>query len=362
MYWKRVLILTLMLIGASKAGAEQNMPELDHVFVIMMENHSYADIMNSPNAVFIHRFAHEANLATNYYAVGHPSLVNYLEVVGGSNFGVQTDDAPDWHGRQPGKGLIEPIAGTGKEVPVIAAMAPQGRALSAAIWHADNVAEQLARAGKHWKTYQEDLPVNGQVDGVNYSDGLFTDQQEGVYPVAGTLPHLYAVKHNPFAYFAGLQSGKSVHAAYDNMRGFIGMNGLYADLATGKLPELAFIVPNQCHDMHGMHDNGELCGNDDALIRMGDIEVQTLVNAIHASPAWKSGRSAIVLVWDENSYGSDPNRVVMVVDTNYGRHGQVSDRPYSHFSLLKTLEHGFGLPCINHACDSDVRVMTDLFD
>ena len=28
-----------------------------------------------------------ANLAANYFAVAHPSLTNYLEVVGGSNFG-----------------------------------------------------------------------------------------------------------------------------------------------------------------------------------------------------------------------------------------------------------------------------------
>ncbi len=38
-----------------------------------------------------------ANSATNYFAVGHPSLTNYLEVVGGSNFGVQSDNGPDWH-------------------------------------------------------------------------------------------------------------------------------------------------------------------------------------------------------------------------------------------------------------------------
>jgi len=28
---------------------------------------------------------------------------------------------------------------------------------------------------------------------------------------------------------------------------------------------------------------------------------------------------------------------------------------------LKTMEAGFGLPCLNHACDSDVSVISDLF-
>jgi len=39
----------------------------------------------------------------------------------------------------------------------------------------------------------------------------------------------------------------------------------------------------------------------------------------------------------------------------------VSGQPYNHFSLLKSLEAGFGLPCLNHACDSNVNVMTYLF-
>ncbi len=50
-----------------------------------------------------------------------------------------------------------------------------------------------------------------------------------------------------------------------------------------------------------------------------------------------------------------------VVDTNYGFHGVQSSQPYNHFSLLKSLEAGFGLPCLNHACDQNVNVMSDLF-
>ena len=66
-------------------------------------------------------------------------------------------------------------------------------------------------------------------------------------------------------------------------------------------------------------------------------------------------------MWDENDFGSEPNQVVTIVDTNYGVHGVSSNTPYSHFSLLKTLEAGFGLPCLNHACDADVKVMSDMF-
>ncbi len=49
------------------------------------------------------------------------------------------------------------------------------------------------------------------------------------------------------------------------------------------------------------------------------------------------------------------------MDTNYGVSGVSSDVFYTHFSLLRTLEAGFGLPCLNHACDANAGVMSDLF-
>jgi hypothetical protein len=38
-----------------------------------------------------------------------------------------------------------------------------------------------------------------------------------------------------------------------------------------------------------------------------------------------------------------------------------SGQRYNHFSLLRSLEAGFGLPCLNHACDQGINVMRDLF-
>lgn len=86
----------------------------------------------------------------------------------------------------------------------------------------------------------------------------------------------------------------------------------------------------------------------------------TLIDAIKNSRAWREGNNAIFVVRDENDYSATPNQVVTIVDTNYGVKGTTSNKPYTHFSLLKTLEAGFGLPCLNHACDSNVQVMSDL--
>ena len=97
------------------------------------------------------------------------------------------------------------------------------------------------------------------------------------------------------------------------------------------------------------------------LMQQGDAEVSKLVNGIKASQAWQKGRNAIIVVWDENDYSNAANRVVMLVETSYATNGQKSATFYDHFSLLRTLEAGFGLPCLNHACGSDVKVMSDLF-
>jgi len=67
-------------------------------------------------------------------------------------------------------------------------------------------------------------------------------------------------------------------------------------------------------------------------------------------------------VWDENDYSFVPNlnQVLAIVDTNFGPHGVQSNKYYTHFSLLRTLEGAFNLPCLNHACDSSSKVMSDL--
>ncbi len=140
------------------------------------------------------------------------------------------------------------------------------------------------------------------------------------------------------------------------------------------MPTLSFIAPNQCNDQHGRDNGGAFCnfdpvsdgsqaGLNPALIYRGDVSVQRIVIAIKASPVWHQGNNAIVVLWDENDYSTAPNtnQVLLIVDTNYGSHGVNSAQSYNHYSLLKSLEAGFGLPCLNHACDDNVNVMSDLF-
>lgn len=421
---------------AVPAFAQENqrpngIPHLDHVFLIMMENHGYQQVLNNPNEPYLNHLiaTGQVNLATNYFAVGHPSLTNYLEIVGGSNFGIRSDNSPDWGdtacdpnivsgvvnaddsgGNAPVQvdtGNICPISGSGNDAatpavdtwneiagPFVALADIDGvKSVPAAPTVGKTIADQLNERGMSWKSYQESAPLNS-VYGVDYSNGTATNLSNfnQLAPLtSSSVVQLYAVKHNPFAYFKSVQDGYDRGNTLANVVGFDGPNGLFADLASGNVPSFSFIAPNQCDDQHGRGNGDAFCafdfgqnnsgytygtqvGLNPGLIQQGDVTIERLVKAIHASPAWREGHNAIIIVWDENDYSGsttqlaglypsqNQNRVVLTVQTNY-QHGPgiQSQTYYDSYSVLKSLEAGFGLPCLNHACDANVSVMSDLF-
>lgn len=421
------------------ADSGKRFPHLDHVFLIMMENHGYYQVLGNPNEPYLNSLIanKQVNLATNYFAVGHPSLTNYLEIVGGSNFGIRSDNSPIWGdtscttnlssgivnadndaGNAPVQvdtGNVCPITGVGKDAetpavdnwnevstpPSLGGTPPfynyladiDGfKSVPQAFTVGKSIADQLVEAGKSWKTYQESLPVGGAYE-VNNSNGTvsnLTDFTDLAPLTSSDFVALYAVKHNPFAYFLNVELGNGIQ----NVVGFDGPGGLYADLATGNVPSFSYIVPNQCDDQHGKSGAGAFCAADPGsnglqaglnpgLIQQGDVTIQRLVEGIKASRVWHEGSNAIVIVWDENDYsgltnppaGYNPphtqtgqfpaqnqNKVVLTVETNYcNNHSVQSTKYYNSFFLLRSLEAGFGLPCLNHACDPGVSPMTDLF-
>jgi phosphatidylinositol-3-phosphatase len=422
---------TLATAGlAQQQGGEgpvpKGVPHLDHVFVIMMENHGYQQVINNPNEPYLNSLIanHRVNLATNYFAVGHPSLTNYLEIVGGSNFGVRSDNSPNWgsacapniasgsvnadatlpppQGVQlDPNGTICPISGMGTdaETPAVdtwnevtpgtfnfLADIDGVKSVPAAPTVGKTIADQLAEAGLSWKAYEESLPLGGAY-GVDNSNGTVSNLSSFTNlpgSALGSFTALYAVKHNPFAYFRSVQQGYRPNNSINNVVPFDGPRGLYADLATGNLPSFSYIVPNQCDDQHGKGGESAYCAGDPGsdglqaglnpgLIQQGDVTIQRIVEAIKASQTWKEdGRNALVIVWDENDYSGvlnngvfppqNQNIVVLTVELNRDTDGITSGKYYNSYSLLKSMEAGFGLPCLNHACDRDVAVMSDLFD
>jgi hypothetical protein len=62
----------------------------------MLENVGYS-VVGSPSAPYFNQLASRCALATNYYAVSHPSLPNYVALTSGSTQGISDDAEPSSH-------------------------------------------------------------------------------------------------------------------------------------------------------------------------------------------------------------------------------------------------------------------------
>ncbi len=304
------LASTLMTIPAQ--AQQDGIPALDHIFVIVLENHGYNQIIGNANAPVINALAAQYNSATDYRAVQHPSLPNYIAMVAGDSFGIQNDNPP-------------------------AVSIPPGP------WNinAPTVGSQLEAIGKDWKDYQEDLPATGS---------RFAD-----WPGDNNTGSVYAVKHNPFPYFQAHQT----QAEFNKM---VPLTELFGDLAGDDAPALAYIIPNQCNNMHDNNTPLSPCsGYDDAaLVARGDHEIGILIKAITGSTVWEEGKSALFIIFDEAEHQPLDSPLVAIAITNYGIQGVQDPTPYNHYSLLKTIEAAFGLPYLGHAADPGTMTMAPM--
>lgn len=116
-------------------------PAADHVFVVLLENHGFNQVIGSPFMPYLNSLASAHSLATNYFANTHPSIGNYFMLTTGN---IETNN--------------DAFTGTVSS---------------------DSIPRALAAAGKTWKAYMESLPS------VGYTGG-------DVYP--------YFKHHDPFVY------------------------------------------------------------------------------------------------------------------------------------------------------------------
>jgi phosphatidylinositol-3-phosphatase len=243
-----------------------------HIAVVVMENEEFDDIIGSSATPFINGLARRYALSTQMYAIRHPSLPNYLALTGGSTFGIDSD-CTDCS-----------VPGTG-------------------------VAGQLTARGLSWKGYMEDLP-----------HPCFTGGGAGNY----------AKKHDPFVYYRGIVADHRVCAA-----GVVPLTQLASDERAGRLPTLAFITPNLCHDMH---DCDPPVG-DRFLARM----VPPLLRAL-------GPRGLLILTWDEGSSDSgccrlaSGGQIVTILAGGLARPGARMRTPTDHYSVLQAIEDLTGLP------------------
>jgi hypothetical protein len=359
-----------------KDNDENKVPKLDHVFVIVLENHnsftSFGSngIIGNPQAPNITGLWNKYNAATNYNAVWHPSLPNYVAMITG-----------DWVGTDMvGTGHNYPVGSTvgisDDDSPSVATDYPSPPAnVSIHRWRVNlpSLAGQLVKAGKEWRAYLQNIPESGT--------------HLANWPGDDNTAKLYAVKHNPFPYVAEIQDDPQQFANQ------VPIEQLFSDLGDGHAPAFSYIVPDQCRDMHGIGNVLAPCGGvndtDDNDVKRGDDEAGWLINGITGSEAWERGRNAIFLVFDEGNgpltcpnYNPDAgtdtapdsllpgadcyaaanfnDKVVLIAITNYGVRGVQDTRLQSHYSLLKTIEAAFGLPYLGHAADLTTNTLAPL--
>jgi len=93
--WIAAALATAILsfpILAARAADNNIVPQLDHVVVIILENHSFDQIIDPNRAPFIHRLATGGALFVNAFAVSHPSQPNYFALFSGSTQGIRDDE------------------------------------------------------------------------------------------------------------------------------------------------------------------------------------------------------------------------------------------------------------------------------
>jgi hypothetical protein len=90
---KRLLVIgALMWTLCAVSPAVAATSPISHVAWVVMENHGYSSTIGSSQAPYINQLANTYGLATNYSALSHPSLPNYIALTSGGTQGV-TDDS-----------------------------------------------------------------------------------------------------------------------------------------------------------------------------------------------------------------------------------------------------------------------------
>jgi len=90
-----VVASCLAFVASASTLQAQVFPKYDHVFLVIMENEGYPQIVGNPYAPILNALANDYGLATDYRGVADPSEPNYVAMLGGDFFGISSDD-PYW--------------------------------------------------------------------------------------------------------------------------------------------------------------------------------------------------------------------------------------------------------------------------
>jgi phospholipase C len=264
-----------------------------HLIVVIEENHAFEQVIGSGKAPFLNRLAAHGALLTDYHAITHPSLPNYVALLSGRTGRIRSDC-------------------TGCTIP--------GRTL----------VDELEARHISWAAYLQGLP-------------------RPCSAVARSGAYTEAV--DPFMHAARVRDHPSRCDRVVPFRRF------RADLAAGRLPTVVFVMPDLRHEMHS------------GSVRVADAWLRRLVGELRASPVWRQD-SRLVVTFDESDRTDVRSccaglgrggRIPTIVAGPPIPHG-VDPTPYTHYSLLRSIEAAFGLPLLGHAGGPAARTIPAVAD
>ena len=374
-----------IVLGGFSARADH----IKKVFVIAMENHNWTQPINpfgpgvqqvfqNPNAPFInslvdgsatavidgsvvHISRHVAYAAAYHNVLAtpsgnnphiHPSEPNYLWAEAGTNFGVLNDNDPYTGGTN--QNTTEHLSGL------------------------------LMRAGKTWRSYQEDIDLTLSAGGLtnvplpkdqwtvplSSFSGFFAS---GVNAYNGSNQYNYAAKHNPQVFFTDSNGGNDATPSNPLSTQYAPLQQLEEDLEHDRVADYTWITPDQYNDMHSTLAAGfQGLTGDAANIAQGDNFLSIVVPMIMASQAYQN--HGVIIIWTDETepagVGDTPsqndyNHPLAEIVISQHAHENVGVVPYAspvnftHSSDLRTMQEIFRLdePFLNDAANA-----TDLSD
>ncbi|MDP4211880.1 MAG: alkaline phosphatase family protein [Bacteroidota bacterium] len=273
-----ILVVGICLLAACKHKSDT--PRPDHVIVVIEENHGYDQLIGSKIASFLNQLADSGALFTDAHGIIHPSQPNYLAIFSGSIQGI-TDDK-----------CLE------KETP----------------YTTPNLGASLIQKGLTFKGYAQTMPSAG-----------FTGCSFMLSELTGS--YLYARKHVPWVNWQGNKKNNFPASLS------VPMTEFPTDFS--QLPTVAFVIPDQDHDMHNIGDPG-----DSAAIHRAD---QWLLDNLGAYAEWaKTHNSLLIVTFDEDDFTKE-NRIPTIFYGPMVKPGKFGER-INHYSVLHTLEAMYDLP------------------
>jgi hypothetical protein len=288
------------LTAAPLTPPTSDVGQLDHVFLIYMENKGVGNIVGSPNAPYINSLINSEDYDSNYFALGHPSDPNYIRPMGGSDFGLDYN--------------------------------PAGNVIDA-----NSLMQEMDQAGISWAGYAQGMPTPGDL----------------------TSSGDYAVDQLPFAQFSYVYDNTPAYLQEHLLPQSYLANALQDP---NTFPEFAWVQPDEDSNMEGPIDTPQGIAqflisqftNQQYNVAAGDQYLQQTISTIENSPTWTdpNAKDAIIITWDEDNnnlslgFGNEGNNVPMIVIPNEDAvtSGGMESGPfttdayYNEYSLGATIE------------------------